>query len=152
MSGLVPITFETINAQEMIAAIEQAERTGDMGPVWTLVEHLVAQSPGLTRDHVLAVVLFKHAMDAAESGEDVAERTFLQTMREHCSRKAIDQAVLGTLLGSAAKQGWLGATAYDELAERINRLPAGHQARAMFALIHRRREPGNQARPGRSRR
>jgi hypothetical protein len=140
MPGLVPIDVATIDAAAMTAAIAAAERSGDMSPVWTLVGDLLAKAPGLPRDHVLAVVLFTFAMDAAESGDTATKRTCLQTMREHCSRKAIDQAVIAGLLGKAGRQGWLFATAYDELATRIERLPENHPARALFVLIERRRE------------
>lgn len=141
MTGFAPIDVATIDAASMAAAIADAERSGDMNPVWTLVGDLTAASPGLPRDQVLAVVLFTLAMDAAESGRDALSRTFTQTMREHCTRSAINHAVLAGLLGNAARQGWLHAPAYDDLAARINRLPQNHLARALFVLIERRPEP-----------
>lgn len=141
IKGLVPIDIATIEATAMTAAITTADQTGDMTPVWTLVEHL--QSPNLSRDHVLAIALFTLSMNAAKSRDHGAERRFLQTMREHCTRRAIDNAVIGVVLSTGGKQGWLDATAYDDLAERVARLRDGHPARVLFAVIERRQRPRN---------
>lgn len=149
MNALAPIDVATIDHATMAAAIATADRSGDMNPVWTIVEDLATTSSALPRDHVLAVVLFTLAMDAAETGHDALRRTFLQTMREHCTRRAIDQAVLAGLLGKGGRQGWLHAAAYDELALRIDRLPNNHPARLLLVVIER-REPAINARAARS--
>jgi hypothetical protein len=145
MRDLVPISVAGLDAREMAAAIEEAERTGDMSPVWTIIKTLLTESPGwarqprLPRDHLLALALFTLSMDAGHAADEASQTLFLRTMREHCSRKAINSAVTGSLLGTAARQGgWLDGPVYDDLAARISQLPDDHPARAMFAMVQRR--------------
>ena len=142
MNDLVPVDIAAIGAAEMRAAIAQSEHTKDMTAVWDLLQPVVADTARLSAGHVLALVLFTLAMGAAKNGDESGRHVFLQTMRENCSRPAIDSAVLSTLLRTAADQnGWLDPAAYDDLAVRITRLPETHKARLLFATIQRHPRP-----------
>lgn len=133
----LPITFETIRGRDLARAIEGAERTGDMGPVWKIVDHVAAES-GLSQDTMLAIVLFKLAVDAGEAGDIATRDRYLQDIARWCSRDAVENATLGGMLGSARKQGWLPGPVYDQLADRVEQLPADHLAHELFAGIERR--------------
>jgi hypothetical protein len=139
MNRLPAVDIASTDGNEMIAAIAKAERDNDLASVWQLLRPLLEQSPQLPRDHLLALVLFSLSMAAAEAHQTRARTVFLQTMREHCSRRAINRAVLSTLLSLGARQGWLSEEAYDDLTARIDELPAGHPARLHLVTIERRK-------------
>jgi hypothetical protein len=140
MSGVVPLDVERIDLPTMLTAIAQADAARDMTPVWRLIQPLIEESR-LPRQHVLAMVLFRLSMNAADTADHRAEAILLQRMRENCSTAAIESAVLSGLLNLGSRQGWLASDPYQQLADRINQLPDGHPARLLFATISRGRRP-----------
>jgi hypothetical protein len=135
---MVAIDLEEITRSQMRAAIAKAEQSRDMGPVWELLTPQLAQTPHPQHEYVLAMVLFKLTMEAAAAGHHADERLFLRTMRENCNLDAVDHAVISNLLRKAAQQGgWLTAPAYDDLLQRVERLPHDHIMRILSATVRR---------------
>ncbi len=146
--NVVAIDLEEITRSQMRAAIAKAEQSRDLGPVWELLTPQLAQTPPTQHQYVLAMVLFKLSMQAAGAGHHADKRLFLRTMRENCSFEAIDHAVISNLLRKAALQGgWLAAPAYDDLLQRVERLPDDHLFRILSATVRRGQPPDSEPEP-----
>ena len=143
MMLLLPLDFETAKAFELRGAVEEAGRTGDMSRVNALVNEMAATSKHLTRDDLLAAVLYKLALDAFAQKNTGTHSTFIQMLLVYCSDTAVDNVFLAAEVGDAARQGWLTPKAYDALAVKLAVLPVSHVARQLFARVERRDATSN---------
>jgi len=146
--NVVAIDLDAITRPQMQSAIGKAEQCHDLGPVWELLTPLLEQTSRPQHECVLAMVMFKLTMDAAAAGHHAVERLFLRTMRENCNLGAIDYAVISNMVRKAALQGgWLAAPAYDDLSQRVERLPQGHVLRILAAPVRRGQPPDSEPEP-----
>lgn len=144
---LLPNVYETVKAIELRDTLEEAGRTGTMTRVEQLVNEMTAESEHLSRDQLLATVLFKLAVDTGERGDTAAQSTYTQMLAVFCSDDAVDEVMLAAEIGDAARRGWLEPKAYDDLAAKLAALPECNAARQLFASVERREQPPETERP-----
>lgn len=115
----LPDIYETRQGRAMAAALTRAMDTGDLIPAFKLADHIVAES-GISRDDVLAAMLFRLSTMASMNGDDDAAEYFRLLSVEHCSQGANRRTVAAALLAVGIRTGSLPAVQYDRLVELLD--------------------------------
>lgn len=111
-------SYVDVQAAALNQAVRDAVTSGDLTEVHRLLDHMTAEGPtGITKEWLLAVALFRLALEANGQGKPELAGQYHQMALAECDPEAMHLVIVTSFLDVGRRRGWLYADEYDRVAE-----------------------------------